>query len=188
MGIINFEKYRQGDFCKLLIDNTLSLRYSPDQGVFYLTNQDGFIVPKDDIARLFQELNRFFEVHSSEDIEAHNQVIQNRMSHPEMEEIGDGPGHIYLMKDTQNRYKIGLSIDPERRLQQMKRKNGEVYLIHTFPADNMAQAEKALHWNYRLQKIKGEWFDLTDKDIEFIRSLVKYRDGDFFIQEANDGQ
>ncbi len=82
------------------------------------------------------------------------------------------PGFIYLMRDTVHRqyYKIGLSRKPRNRARQI----GQVDLVHTFPADNMLEAEGELHAHFNRRRMEGEWFKLTDGDVETFKLTRGY--------------
>lgn len=57
-------------------------------------------------------------------------------------------------------------------------------LIHTFPADDYTLAENALHRQFADRLINGEWFDLTPEDVDYIKSIAEYSDGEFIISEV----
>lgn len=81
----------------------------------------------------------------------------------------------YLIKETaSNLIKIGRSRDPESRLSQFKTSNPNCKLIAVCDND----IETDLHKKYDKQRYKGEWFDLSKSDVEYIISgygFKKYR-------------
>ncbi len=80
--------------------------------------------------------------------------------------------YVYLMKDTSNNYyKIGISNRPKYREKtlQSEKPTIELLISKKFPVRKMAESfEKALHETYSESRIRGEWFDLTEKEIENI--------------------
>ena len=79
---------------------------------------------------------------------------------------------VYLMLDTNtNYYKIGISNKPtyrERTLQSEK-PTVELIISKEFPAREIAAAfEKALHNTYASKHIRGEWYNLDEKQLEDI--------------------
>lgn len=71
---------------------------------------------------------------------------------------------VYLINERgTDRYKIGVSSDPERRLSGMQTSNaGVLDLIHTWPGG--LEAEKAVHEEFDDLRLSGEWFAL-DKTV-----------------------
>jgi hypothetical protein len=84
----------------------------------------------------------------------------------------EAPGFIYLMRDTVHRqyYKIGLSRKPRNRARQI----GQVDLIHAIPTDNMLKAEREFHGHFARRRMEGEWFRLTDKEVELFTRTTSY--------------
>ena len=88
------------------------------------------------------------------------------------------PGcYVYLMKDTSNGYhKIGISNTPEyrERTLQSEKPTIEMLAYKKFPTRKIAEAiESALHTAYSQQRLRGEWFNLTDADVAAIIETLK---------------
>lgn len=87
------------------------------------------------------------------------------------------PGCIYVcQKAGQPGYKIGLSVDVERRMAEMGTK-----LVFCFTADNMLQGENSLFAAFKDKNVEGEWFDLNDDDLETLQMIKRYEQGQFII-------
>jgi hypothetical protein len=84
---------------------------------------------------------------------------------------------VYLMFDTTNGYcKIGISYNPEYREKTLQSEKPTIELITSkkYPIRIIAESiEKALHKSFSEKRIRGEWFDLTEKDIEYIKETLK---------------
>ena len=87
------------------------------------------------------------------------------------------PKSIYLVRESirvrfsreqQLLYKIGRSVDPHTRNWQVAA-NGE--LVHYFPSANSSRVEVALHRRFAHCHVRGEWFRLTDADVELIKTV-----------------
>ena len=83
------------------------------------------------------------------------------------------PNYVYLMTDKDGFYKIGLAKDPQKRQGTLMSQDKKIKLIksYIFPSRELAQnLEKHLHRKYKhlLTETKGEWFKLTDIEIEEI--------------------
>lgn len=85
--------------------------------------------------------------------------------------------YVYLMKDTSNGYhKIGISNTPEyrERTLQSEKPTIEMLACKKFPTRKIAEAiESALHTAYSQQRLRGEWFNLTDADVAVIIETLK---------------
>lgn len=92
------------------------------------------------------------------------------------------PGKIYLMKAIgygglipgclMGRYKIGLSRNPEARLDQLHSAQPccDIEIIHTVDVDNMAEVERELHDIFKNSNVKliksREWFNLNPIQVQ----------------------
>lgn len=103
------------------------------------------------------------------------QLRDNRKSIKE-ENIGQ-ECYVYLMKDeTNNFFKIGISNKPEYREYTLQSEKPTIKLLQAkkFPIRKIASSfEKGLHEIYNKQRIRGEWFNLSDEDVQHIISSLK---------------
>jgi|GEM_PF-5983736 len=87
----------------------------------------------------------------------------------------DAPaGYVYIFKDIEvsQRYKIGRTNHPKRRLNKFGVELPfETAVIHILQTDDAVATEKYLHEQYAPQRKRGEWFDLTDTQLNEIRHL-----------------
>lgn len=83
---------------------------------------------------------------------------------------------VYLMHDTTNGfYKIGISNNPEYRERTLQSEKPTIELIvaKEFPVRAIAEAfEAALHKTYASKRIRGEWFDLTGRDVVDLKKAL----------------
>lgn len=83
---------------------------------------------------------------------------------------------VYLMLDEINRYyKIGISNNPKYRERTLQSEKPSIKLIcaKEFPSRRIAEAiESALHKAYTAEHIRGEWFNLTAKDVQEITQTL----------------
>lgn len=91
-------------------------------------------------------------------------------------------GYVYLLHADTGHYKIGFSRDPQKRLKDLDVGPMNITLIHSIPADDMANAELRLHQMLEAKRWKGEWFALNEDDVHFIKALKKYVSGNFFTE------
>lgn len=74
----------------------------------------------------------------------------------------------YLMFDDIN-YKIGQSINPEKRLTELKVANHTIRLINK----SRFVPEKYLHELFAESRVGGEWFELRNNDLNIVNILIK---------------
>jgi hypothetical protein len=81
---------------------------------------------------------------------------------------------VYLLQDIEitGYVKIGKSRNPMRRLTDFGVKLPfKTVLVHVLVSENCSKLERALHRHYHFQRIRGEWFHLTQTDIDTIKQL-----------------
>ncbi|WP_179377333.1 GIY-YIG nuclease family protein [Winogradskyella wichelsiae] len=84
---------------------------------------------------------------------------------------------VYLMKDSTNSYyKIGISNQPKyrERTLQSEKPTIEMIIAKKFPIRKIAESfEKSLHETYVEKRVRGEWFELNQIDVEHIIESLK---------------
>lgn len=80
-------------------------------------------------------------------------------------------GFVYLIHNaTQDTYKIGKSKDPVKRLSQLRTSSpDEIAIVCTIETSDMDRLEGELHQEFADKHIRGEWFRLTQPDVEYIK-------------------
>src|SRR5690606_20974667 len=85
--------------------------------------------------------------------------------------------YVYLMYDSTNGYyKIGISNNPEyrERTLQSEKPTIEMIIAKKFPIRKIAENfEKSLHLTYSEKRVRGEWFELNQMDVEHIIEALK---------------
>ncbi len=95
---------------------------------------------------------------------------------------------VYLIRDKVSGYiKIGYSTNPHNRIDQLKPKtllpsNVQLELIGFWMGDETD--EVSLHGIFRNRRVNGEWFDLDDKDIQYIRETFEQYPVRFRLEEV----
>ncbi|MCR6096897.1 GIY-YIG nuclease family protein [Salipaludibacillus agaradhaerens] len=81
-------------------------------------------------------------------------------------------GYVYLIKEFHsNTYKIGKAVNVENRLKIFNVKLPFKWeLIHTIKCKDYHRAETKAHNIFSTKRVNGEWFDLSDGDVEEIKS------------------
>jgi hypothetical protein len=87
---------------------------------------------------------------------------------------------VYLIYDPSTRfYKIGQSVDPEKRLRQFIRQDTLLPAAHRFRLveawQGTPEQERELHRWFRSSRVRGEWFDLPALALHMISRYFVYR-------------
>ena len=82
-------------------------------------------------------------------------------------------GIVYLLKvEDEEQYKIGVTKNLSKRLDQISPKMPfELEVKHKIKSDDIYGLENKLHDKFDDKRIKGEWFELDKKDVNYIKSL-----------------
>jgi sugar/nucleoside kinase (ribokinase family) len=92
-------------------------------------------------------------------------------------------GHVYLIHSDSGHYKIGMSVRPSERINAISTGNPfKVTLLHSFPADDMAAAEKKLHTRYDYARVANEWFVLASAEVKSILKIRGFQKGHFLFR------
>jgi len=128
----------------------------------------------------------FFSSYTDSEITEHNdemwREINSRDRHAKSKRIAEKKaGSVYLVKESsQGHYKIGRTVNVKSRMKTFTVKLPfKVELSHSFPADDYITAERLLHENFTHRHVDGEWFSLTEGDVEWIKEILEFNGGLF---------
>jgi hypothetical protein len=81
-------------------------------------------------------------------------------------------GYVYLLRGD-NCYKIGLSNNVYRRWKEVSPKLPfETEIVTMIATEDMYKLEASLHKKFSGKRMNGEWFDLDNEDVEYIKKLA----------------
>ena len=81
-------------------------------------------------------------------------------------------GYIYFVHaDGTNRYKIGLTVDLDRRMRELNGKQApfENKLLWSIEVSDMRSAEKDLHDMFSNRRVNGEWFTFNANELDEVK-------------------
>jgi len=91
--------------------------------------------------------------------------------------VGSDPCYVYLMVDTANGFhKIGISNHPEYREGTLQSEKPTIELVcaKQYPSRVIASAiESALHTAFGEKRLRGEWFNLSEKEVNDIKLTLQ---------------
>jgi len=96
-------------------------------------------------------------------------------------------GYVYIAYASTGHYKVGRSVRPDERIQHFDTQMPvQVVRVHQFPAHTAAEAENALHEALSSCRVKGEWFDLSDEQVDLLTIVDRYYEGvwEVVVEEA----
>lgn len=146
-----------------------------DIAPFYMPeDENGFVFKKKAWERFKELVDAFYDGIIEEKIDTYNEENLQRLEHNARlrDWINDGnKGYIYLLEGREY-YKIGRSVEPKKRTNTLQiQLPFEVNLKSTVFSYHYKELEKSLHKKFEDKNTNGEWFELSNKDIEFIESL-----------------
>jgi hypothetical protein len=124
----------------------------------------------------FEEFEKLFgHLPPSEQVSAvQKQYREKRKAEKALEAAKVYNGYVYLIKAATGLYKIGRTKSLNDRFSFFKNNLPfEVELIHTISAVNYKSAEKELHERFAPKRENGEWFRLTQEDVNLIEAITK---------------
>lgn len=87
--------------------------------------------------------------------------------------MNDGSGFIYIYGGS-GMYKIGKTKNVKVRVRSFLTLPFKASLIHTIEATDARAAELHYHERYKDKRTNGEWFNLSDEDIEALKQEIVY--------------
>jgi hypothetical protein len=73
--------------------------------------------------------------------------------------------YLYLI-ESQQFYKIGIANDVQSRLAQLSTGNPfELKLLASYSFENAEVVERSIHQRFSNKRVRGEWFELGDEDV-----------------------
>ena len=83
--------------------------------------------------------------------------------------------YVYILKTSDDVYKIGVAKDVESRVRQLQTGSvEEITLVNKFLSEFPFKIESTLHRKYNSNRINGEWYYLTEENLNsFINDCEK---------------
>ena len=90
-------------------------------------------------------------------------------------------GYVYLIGEIDNkgRYKIGSTKakDVSKRLKQLQTGNSsELFIKESYETEHPLKLEKMLHNHFKSSNLIGEWFELSESDIEAFKGVCEEKE------------
>lgn len=143
----------------------------------HMGSPKGFLPDTLSICRMITHLKKLKKM-GQEEIDKYNKKLLEEICgpSPKDEKKYEGPktpGFIYFAKKN-NFIKIGRTKNVESRMKNLQGNHptaAPIELLHVISTKDYTQAERAFHTCFANKRIKGEWFQLTEEDIECIKEM-----------------
>lgn len=120
--------------------------------------------------RLVKQVNQFYNTIPPQSRMLWNAGVderRNRAKRPLPKE-----GFIYLIESENGYFKLGRSIDVDRRLSQHEMDYPlKLRVVHSFASSDVRRDEKRLLRNFRDRQLRGEWFSLELQDVLWFKTI-----------------
>jgi len=142
-----------------------------------ITDNMGNIMSKKEMKKLISYLEYSVENLDEEEIINENILyfkneIKKYKNHQKEEPKRPKIGEVYLIRGENGRHKIGYSKDAENRAKTLSLSSCEKHeLVHKFKCKNPQVKEQELHIYFSDKRCHSEWFDLSEDDVEYIKSF-----------------
>lgn len=94
-------------------------------------------------------------------------------------------GFVYIMKDGNypGIVKIGKSITPVYRESTLSHTIPLIQLYKVVKTKNMSELERVLHKTYEEKRVRGEWFKLSEKELQKLVEQYGFVDVDYYFKQ-----
>lgn len=148
-----------------------------ENGSMVIIDNRGYFVEEDDVIKIINCLSKSLENIDYDELKQRNKKLLKKETEEifkrEEKEIKSRKktvGIIYFVTDDSNFVKIGLSTDFKSRFLSFQAINPSIRTIHLIKSLDIVKTEKLFHEYFKLKRTKGEWFKLSQKDIDYILS------------------
>lgn len=153
--------------------NPICLVYDEELDILVHGCQGGYFIPLDALLFIQQKLNNTIDFANNNDVNLLNNPQKERVRPKRDKDISPKiykPTRIYVMLDWHTGYhKIGRSKSPFDRERTLQSEKPTIELLFYFEATE--DVETKLHNIFDNKRVRGEWFNLTDEDIQYIKQL-----------------
>jgi len=169
--------------------STTAYRFFPteDMNGLSLVDNNGFYTEYEDVQAVITGLQNYLaSVTKEEIIEANKETeLKRTSSYPVQQERvfikKSKPGFIYFVLDHSGYCKIGQSKDVEKRMGEYTKLPHMPTLHHSLGTEDMDGCEQYFHEKYALKRLRGEWFNLNESDLKYIKEKRYLRDRKFIF-------
>jgi hypothetical protein len=138
-------------------------------------DEDIILLKKQSHNHDYSNIEKLIEANQKKIDEITNATI-NKFNFKEEIKEKDEIGFIYIIKDIskENIYKIGKTKYLQERLNALSTGNPNLEIIATKQTSKFHILERKIHKYYKANRIKGEWFKLSDIELQYIIKRLNF--------------
>jgi hypothetical protein len=150
-------------------------------GKVFIGNSGQYLIDREHVEEVMKYCQQCLEHIDNEYVKSYNEALyKHRTREREMQakklrkekRQQQGLTNIYLMLNKRNGLvKIGKAKDPQSRERTLQSEEPEIEMIFCIQAP--PKIEIILHDRYSAQRVRGEWFKLSEKDIKQIKQALE---------------
>jgi len=155
------------------------INYDSQSSGAFITNQDGVVATREEANNIFNLLQATFDFYGDEWLKRHSKDVDDVNNGPDGPDNGYNffksktatkKGWVYVLQGG-GLCKIGMTARlPSRRIAEYSPKLPfKTSIVASFRVGDPRGAEASIHWMMSSKRIRGEWFNLNDSDIEGIK-------------------
>jgi hypothetical protein len=138
-------------------DNAMILHFQPLQN----SNFEKYVI------EFKKELNKI----SEKEFQEHYENYKKNKNETKEKRIDERKQTYILVNKSNNRYKIGESINPKGRLITLRSEEPEIEFLYSCKSSIIS--EKELHEKFKDKRYIGEWFNLDSKDLIHLKNIMQ---------------
>lgn len=162
-----------------LLKERKAFKFNEENGAYYVSDGNNFILDKQSTEELINKLTLALNVIDWDYVDNHN--IKNEIELKKYNETvlnAEYPketkkhkGFIYFIKNESNMVKIGRANDLKGRIGEYTKLPFEPILLNAIESNDTIKDEAYYHEMFHMNRKRGEWFELTDEQIQVIKNL-----------------
>lgn len=166
------------DIVRFFSSKFFSFVEDEESGGIYGVDANGFLLTREELKNLYQKLNIFFDYVGDDEVDKYNKDkmfrIENRITTSKVRQQINKSGWIYIIGDNNGLFKIGMTKrKPDERINEFSPKLPfETQLIYSEKTNDACLLEEKLHEKFSEKRVRGEWFKLTERELEDAISFV----------------
>lgn len=149
-----------------------------DEKIPYIRNVSGHYLSHKEWEQVKEDIDEFYETYTKDAIIVANKEFEEYKDSliPEgftkVSSKKNNPSYLYVIKAGKY-YKIGYTSKLESRMKSIQTGNyNKIELIKKFFLYNYSEVERVLHEEFDEGRKVGEWFDLSEDDLNYIDAYI----------------
>jgi len=177
-------------FFKHLSKDSFIIESDETNDYVWFENSRGRILFNASAKILINKLNKFYAEYSDKQIDSLEKLfnkqeqeaileynIKRISEYAEKKQVkqnkSDEAGYVYFIQTYPDTVKIGLTVNIKRRLKEFEKilMPYKPVLLHSIKTNNMPVCESFFHNKFSTKRLRGEWFELSEDDIEEMKMV-----------------